>query len=124
MPLYEYECQACGHRFERIRKFADPPLAVCPQCGGAIEKLVSSPAFHLKGSGWYATDYAKKNTEGTGKGTEDTGKDNKSTDKGTAKDTESTEKGTESAAKGTGTEEKKESKKAETKDVKKDAPKT
>jgi len=86
MPLYEYECQACGHRFERIRKFADPPLAVCPQCGGAIEKLMSSPAFHLKGSGWYATDYAKA-TEKTGKDTEKAGKNTESADK-----TESTDK--------------------------------
>jgi putative FmdB family regulatory protein len=61
MPLYEYQCEACGARFEVIRKFSDPPLEVCPTCGkGPIQKLVSSPAFHLKGSGWYATDYARK----------------------------------------------------------------
>ena len=64
MPLYEYQCDACGTRFERIRKFADPPLTECPNCGaGPVQKLVSSPAFHLKGSGWYATDYAKKPAE-------------------------------------------------------------
>ena len=56
MPLYEYECQSCHRRFEKIRKFSDPPLEVCPNCGGRLEKLISSPAFHLKGSGWYATD--------------------------------------------------------------------
>ena len=60
MPLYEYQCDSCGHRFERIRKFSDPPVTSCPQCGSAVQKLVSSPAFHLKGTGWYATDYAKK----------------------------------------------------------------
>jgi putative FmdB family regulatory protein len=61
MPLYEYKCDACGARFEMIRKFSDPPLEQCSVCGkGPLEKLVSSPAFHLKGSGWYATDYAKK----------------------------------------------------------------
>jgi putative FmdB family regulatory protein len=61
MPLYEYACEACGARFEVIRKFSDPPLEVCPTCGkGPVEKLVSSPAFQFKGSGWYATDYAKK----------------------------------------------------------------
>jgi putative FmdB family regulatory protein len=60
MPLYEYQCTACGHRFEVIRKFSDAPLTECPRCKGQVEKLVSSPAFHLKGSGWYATDYAKK----------------------------------------------------------------
>ena len=60
VPLYEYQCDSCGHRFELIRKFSDPPASSCPRCGGPITKLVSSPAFHLKGSGWYATDYAKK----------------------------------------------------------------
>src|SRR6185295_10528101 len=60
MPLYEYECQSCHRRLEIIRKFSDPPLEVCPHCGGRLEKMISSPAFHLKGSGWYATDYAKK----------------------------------------------------------------
>lgn len=61
MPLYEYQCEACGARFEVIRKFSDPPLEVCPTCGkGPIQKLVSSPAFQFKGSGWYVTDYARK----------------------------------------------------------------
>ncbi len=60
MPLYEYECQSCHRRFERIRKFADPPLEACPECGGRVEKLLSTPAFQFKGSGWYVTDYARK----------------------------------------------------------------
>lgn len=59
MPLYEYECEA-GHRFELIRKFSDPPLEKCPTCGAPVHKLISSPAFQFKGSGWYITDYAKK----------------------------------------------------------------
>lgn len=63
MPLYEYQCDACGHRFEQIRKFSDPPLAICPKCGGAIRKLVSSPAFQFKGSGWYVSDYGGKSKE-------------------------------------------------------------
>jgi putative FmdB family regulatory protein len=62
MPLYEYQCGACGHRFEAIQKFADAPLDTCPKCGGAIQKLQSAPAFHLKGTGWYITDYAKKDS--------------------------------------------------------------
>ncbi len=62
MPLYEYQCNACGHRFEHIQKFSDPLLSVCPQCGDAIRKLVSSPAIQFKGTGWYVTDYAKKGT--------------------------------------------------------------
>ena len=60
MPLYEYQCDACGHRFEHIQKFSDPLLTVCPECEGVIRKLVSSPAFQFKGTGWYVTDYAKK----------------------------------------------------------------
>jgi putative FmdB family regulatory protein len=60
MPLYEYQCESCDRKFEKIVKFSDPPLEKCPTCGGPVRKLVSSPAFHLKGTGWYATDYAKK----------------------------------------------------------------
>lgn len=60
MPLYEYQCEACALRFERIQKFSDPPIAVCPECGGAVRKLLSSPAIQFKGAGWYITDYARK----------------------------------------------------------------
>ena len=60
MPLYEYQCEACHHRFERIQKFSDPPIEICPACGGSVRKLISSPAIQFKGSGWYITDYAKK----------------------------------------------------------------
>ena len=61
MPMYEYECTACGHRFERIRKFSDPPVEECPKCGEQkVHKLLSSPAIQFKGTGWYITDYAKK----------------------------------------------------------------
>ncbi len=60
MPLYEYQCRKCQHRFERIQKFSDPPLKDCPQCKGRVHRVLSSPAVHFKGSGWYATDYATK----------------------------------------------------------------
>lgn len=64
--MYEYECAACGHRFERIQKFSDPPVEECPSCGERkVQKLVSSPAIQFKGSGWYITDYAKKSGVGT-----------------------------------------------------------
>lgn len=59
MPLYEYLCTSCGHRFERIQKFSDAPIATCPECGGPVEKQVSSPAIQFKGAGWYVNDYAK-----------------------------------------------------------------
>jgi putative FmdB family regulatory protein len=61
MPIYEYQCDACGHRFERIQKFSDPPVDVCPDCGKPqVRKLLSSPAIQFKGSGFYITDYASK----------------------------------------------------------------
>ena len=60
MPLYEYECKKCGHRFERIQKFSDPHVKKCPDCGGAVEQVISAPAVQFKGAGWYVTDYAKK----------------------------------------------------------------
>lgn len=66
MPLYEYQCESCGHRFEKIRKFSDPPLDACPVCGGAVRKLFSSPAIQFKGTGWYITDYAKKSSSESG----------------------------------------------------------
>jgi len=60
MPLYEYQCGACAHRFEKIQKFSDPLEDKCPVCGGPVHKLISSPAIQFKGSGFYITDYAKK----------------------------------------------------------------
>ena len=82
MPLYEYQCDACGTRFERIRKFSDPPLTECPNCGAdGVRKLVSSPAFTFKGSGWYVTDYAKKSgdssSSSSGKGAADSAGESK-----------------------------------------------
>lgn len=59
MPLYEYKCEACAHRFERIQKFSDPPIETCPQCSGQVRKLLSAPAIQFKGSGFYITDYGK-----------------------------------------------------------------
>ena len=58
MPIYEYQCAACGKVTEAWQKFSDEPLKVCPACGGAMCKLVSNCAFHLKGSGWYVSDYS------------------------------------------------------------------
>lgn len=67
MPLYEYECEACNNRFERIQKFSDPLVETCPKCGkGPVRKLISSPAIQFKGSGWYITDYAKKSSSDGG----------------------------------------------------------
>jgi len=60
MPLYEYQCKKCGHRFEKIQKFSDKMVKKCPECGGMVEQMISAPAVQFKGSGWYVTDYAKK----------------------------------------------------------------
>jgi putative FmdB family regulatory protein len=59
MPLYEYECQKCGTRFEQIQKFSDPLLSQHDGCGGSVRKLLSAPAIQFKGTGWYITDYAR-----------------------------------------------------------------
>jgi putative FmdB family regulatory protein len=62
LPIYEYLCKKCGRQFERIQKFSDKPLDTCEKCGGALERLLSSPAIQFKGSGWYVTDYARKSS--------------------------------------------------------------
>lgn len=67
MPLYEYQCDACGRKFEKLQKFADSPLESCELCGkGPVHKLMSSPAIQFKGSGWYVTDYARKGSSASG----------------------------------------------------------
>lgn len=64
MPLYEYECEACGRRFELIRKFSDPAVETCPHCqSGPVRRLLSAPAIQFKGSGFYITDYPKQSGE-------------------------------------------------------------
>jgi putative FmdB family regulatory protein len=89
MPLYEYECEADGSRFEVIQKFSDPPVDVCPKCGGPVRKLLSSPAIQFKGTGWYITDYARKSSTDAGKtdgGKTDSGKDTKSSSSSSSSD--------------------------------------
>jgi putative FmdB family regulatory protein len=66
MPLYEYQCVKCATRSEVLQKFSDPPLTVCPECGGELKKLISSPAIQFKGSGFYITDYARNSSSGNG----------------------------------------------------------
>jgi putative FmdB family regulatory protein len=93
MPLYEYQCKKCGHRFEKIQKFSDKPFKKCPECGGPVEQTISAPAVQFKGSGWYVTDYARKSTAA---GSSEGGKDSKESKKDEKK-TETTPK--ESASK-------------------------
>jgi len=104
MPLYEYACDACGHRFELIQKFSDPLADTCPKCGGAVRKLMSSPAIQFKGSGFYITDYVRKDQGAASKGDEAKSENGK-TDKAEKK-SDATDKGakTDTAAKSTATE--------------------
>src|SRR6266852_74876 len=82
MPLYEYQCTKCKHRFERIRKFSDRPITKCPECGSKVEQLISAAAVQFKGSGWYVTDYAKSGSSGSSSGTsEDSGSSARIVDK-------------------------------------------
>lgn len=83
MPVYEYECQQCQQVTEAMQKFSDAPLTECPHCTGRLRKMISQSAFHLKGSGWYVTDYARKGDSAPA-GIKDTPAEcsNKSTEKG------------------------------------------
>ena len=78
MPLYEYQCEKCAHRFEVIQKFSDAPIDVCPKCGGPVVKLLSSPAIQFKGSGFYITDYARKSDSATTPASSETKTESKS----------------------------------------------
>lgn len=99
MPLYEYECGACGSRFERIQKFSDALLTTCPSCGGEVQKLFSSPAIQFKGTGWYITDYARKPSGDQTASSEDSERSSKSST--SAKDKKEATKGSKRKTGGT-----------------------
>src|ERR1700754_2776824 len=77
MPIYEYKCNSCGKKFEKIEKFSDPPLKTHEECGGPVERLLSAPALRVKGTGWYGADYARANGGGSGKNGSDSKSDSK-----------------------------------------------
>ena len=90
MPIYEYSCKKCGDVIEKIQKFSDPPLKKHPGCGGSLTKLISQSSFQLKGSGWYATDYAGKSKvdsddKGEKSGSDDGGSKDSKADTGSKK---------------------------------------
>lgn len=91
MPIYEYECAKCGHKAEVWQRFSDSPLTECELCHGRMKKLISHSTFHLKGSGWYVTDYASKSggNQGFTKKPEKTttGSETKGTTEGSSKKT-------------------------------------
>ena len=93
MPLYEYECDACGQRFEAIRKFSESDLGVCSLCGkGPVRRLISSPAIQFKGTGWYVTDYSSKGKAGTESSSSSKGETKKS-DSGSSETSAKTDSG-------------------------------
>jgi putative FmdB family regulatory protein len=91
MPLYEYQCKKCGYRFEKIQKFSDKMVKKCPDCGGAVEQMISAPAVQFKGSGWYVTDYAKKSSSPSSGDSSKDKKDDKPKTEGGSKDSSSKE---------------------------------
>jgi putative FmdB family regulatory protein len=101
MPLYEYRCSKCEKTFEVMRKFSDPPLTEHEDCGGSLERLLSAPAFQLKGTGWYASDYAKagakSGSDSGSKSAESTGSESKGTDSKAA-ESQSSEKKSDTKA--------------------------
>jgi putative FmdB family regulatory protein len=90
MPLYEYECTACHKRTEKIQKFSDPEITVCPKCGGVLERVISAPAISFKGGGWFADGYgsakpaAGGSSEGGGSGGESAKSESKTSSDGAA----------------------------------------
>ena len=92
MPLYEYECRKCGHRFEKIQKFSDPPPKSCPNCNGKVRKLPSAPAIQFKGTGWYITDYARKSSQGTAEKEDKASADREKSSKGAEEKTSKEQK--------------------------------
>lgn len=95
MPIYEYECVKCGSQIEAWQRFSDQPLTACESCGGKLKKLISQSTFHLKGTGWYVTDYASKSAshsggsvdKAAGSSTSDTGSSSKDTTPKATKET-------------------------------------
>lgn len=96
MPIYEYHCGKCGE-FEVMQKMSDKPLTSCPTCRRKVTKLISSTSFHLKGSGWYITDYARKG--GSGGETKSSAGSSKSEDKAAKSEDKKSDAGADSKAK-------------------------
>jgi putative FmdB family regulatory protein len=112
MPIYEYQCLQCAKKTEWLQRMSDPPLAACPECGGAVKKLISSPAVQFKGSGWYVTDYgkggSKRPDKSEGKASEGKSSESKSSESSGSSSTASTggDSGKDSGSKESKTESK------------------
>ena len=100
MPLYEYECDACGQRFEAIRKFSESDLDVCSLCGkGPVRRLISSPAIQFKGTGWYITDYSSKGKAAGSESSSSSKGETKTSDSGSSETSAKTDSGGSATAK-------------------------
>jgi len=108
VPLYEYQCKKCKHKFEKIQKFSDPPIRKCPECGSSVEKVMHAPNVQFKGTGWYVTDYG-------GKDKSEKSKPEGSSDKGSSDKKETTAKDDGTKSKDKDSSKKSESKKSESK---------
>ncbi len=101
MPIYEYRCLDCDHEFERMQKFSDPPLETCPSCEGTVQKLISRSTFHLKGDGWYVTDYARKsgnNGKNEAQGSSETSSESSKSESSRSESSSSSSTSTESSS--------------------------
>ena len=111
MPLYEYQCKKCKHKFEKIQKFSDRPIKKCPECGSPVVKIQHAPNVQFKGSGWYVTDYGGKSDKSKSDGSSEKGTEKGGSDK---KETTAKEDGSKAKDKDSGSK-KSESKKSESK---------
>ena len=99
MPLYEYECTACHRHTEKIQKFSDPEITVCPHCSGHLERVISAPAVSFKGGGWYADGYGNAKPKSSGEGSSTAGSDSKpATDSKSTNDSKSSKDSAPAAA--------------------------
>jgi len=102
MPIYEYRCLDCGYQFELMQKFSDPPAEACTSCSGTVQKLISRSAFHLKGSGWYVTDYGRNGSANGKAASKDGDTESSETKSSETKSSETTSKSTSAASPSTG----------------------
>jgi putative FmdB family regulatory protein len=119
VPLYEYECEKCHRRTEKIENMNGPHLKKCPHCGGKMERLISSPAIQFKGTGWYVTDYAGKkppSSESAGAGKSDSADSSSSNSSKESSSKDSADKESKSSSKDSGSSESKEKKSSKKKD--------
>ena len=98
MPLFEYKCRKCGHRFEKIEKYTASAVKTCPKCGAKAERQLAAPAIQFKGSGWYVTDYAGKGSSAAsseGSGENDSGKSKEKTGESKSSSEKNSDKGSD-----------------------------